>query len=324
MKFIKIVRNVTVVGVLAAAIGSSFEIISKSDVRPVVVNAASKKVHHAKKRRTKKPKIKQATLILPKGYTRERLREAAHYEKKVISNTNNIEKVEGGYVSNPSPAFIKACMKGMRINNSGDSGALDSSGDTKKVNPNKLTFEQTKELTSFTLRLINEARSTLGLKPWLTSDNTQKLANDIATEYIKHKKSIFDNTAYDVGIVRASRKNGLNIDQNYIDNYDGTEADDSGKDTILYLKQLVYIDLESWIFGTLDSNYVSKKDFTDWTFASQLLTTGTGNENEDNETHYFALSISRLHGDFTYHFIDIPSSLYTGEMAARTGTTFKP
>lgn len=292
-----------------------------SVVPAVNVEAKSKTRRHKKKLR-----IQQATMVLPAGYTREELQHAisATYDP----NTKH-------YVINkPSSAFLQACMKGVQINNFNRSNVVESASDQVKVNPTKLTRDQQAEITSFALRLINQARNCFNLSPWLPSDNTQKLAEDIADEYTQNKKSIFGMQGHYVdGIVRACKKNGLNtVDDNYIEDMTGFE--DSKKITITELKKQVYEGIKDMLFGFSGDDYSKKeindrKSYDEWLHARALLTTVSKDraregKSYDNETFYFGLSISRIRDEYSVHFIDVSTYFFTGKYAAITGTTFKP
>lgn len=89
------------------------------------------------------------------------------------------------------------------------------------------------------MRLINGARKQLGLKPWVYSSGTEKLAVDIAKEYQSHGRSIKDSDHYVAGIVRACKKNGLNLDDNYVENMAGFTSKTS-KITMTTMKKDIY------------------------------------------------------------------------------------
>lgn len=143
----------------------------------------------------------EAKIKLPSGYTLPALLEA--------------------YKGNPSSSFVKASMEGMEINNFSRIASGESSDDEKIINPSKLTASEQRELMEFSLKVINSAREQLCLRPWVASSGAQKLADDIAKEYQENGRSIKDGDHYVPGIVKACKQNGLNLDDNYVEDMAG-------------------------------------------------------------------------------------------------------
>ncbi|MBI0121977.1 SEC10/PgrA surface exclusion domain-containing protein [Lactobacillus sp. M0398] len=298
-KIFLVLLSVITIGVV------EFGVVDNSFTPIVQVEAKSKskkKVrvkHHKKKRKEKVYSL--ATIKLPAGYTYDRLTNA--YENK------------------PSKEFIQACMLGVKQNEFKHSES--ASDDKTKIDPTKMTRKQSDEITSYTLRLINEARSYLNLKPWIKSEGTQRIADDIAQEYTKNKKSVFDpGDHYIEGIVRAAKKNGLNIDNNYIEDLTGFES--TKKMTISELKSEIYDGLIEMIFGYDGGDYSKKSCYTEWLHAGNLLSNAGHEINEHDEYSYFGLSISRRGDEYSVHYIGISSFFVTGEGAREAIGSFKP
>ena len=174
-----------------------------------------------------KTKYAKAKIKLPAGYTKSALLKA--------------------YQGKPSAKFIKASMKGMKENTFSRTNASESAKDNRtKINPNKLTKAQLQELTSFSLRLINQARTQLGLPKWVYSSGAQKLAKDIAKEYVANKRGINNGDHYVAGIVRACKKNGLNFDDNYVEDMAGY-YEPRTKITMTKMKKNIYFALKQMI-----------------------------------------------------------------------------
>lgn len=233
-------------------------------------------------------KYAQAKLVLPKGYTRDSLYKA--------------------YQGKASKTFIKASIAGMKSNDFSKSNVSESKkDDTTLVNPTKLTAKQNKELADFTLRIINQARIQLGLPKWRYSKGTTKLAADIASEYSKHKKGIQNGNHYVSGIVRACKKNGLNLNNNYVEDMAGF-ASKSTALSMTTLKKDIYFGLKQMIFGYTgpSEKYVAKSNlYREWEHAGDLF--NTQGSAHDGDFNYFGLSISLVDHVYSLHFISVPS-----------------
>lgn len=231
---------------------------------------------------------KKVTIKMPKGYTKSALLKA--------------------YKGNPSSSFIKASMKGMNDNNFSRTTAAESKKDNQtKVDPANLTASQRKELANFSLRLINDAREDLGLKPWVYSSNVEKLAQDIAQEYSSNNRGIQNGDHYVAGIVRACKKNGLNLDDNYVEDMAGF-AHASGKMTMTELKKDIYFGLKQMIFGYTGSSEANRKDknyYREWEHAGDLF--NTQGSKHDGDFNYYGFSISKVGNVYSMHYISVPS-----------------
>lgn len=229
----------------------------------------------------------QSKIVLPKGYTRSALLKA--------------------YQGKPSSRFIKASMQGMNSNNFSRTSASESAKDNKtKIKFDKLTASQRKALAKYSLKLINGARKQLGLKPWVYSSGAEKLAADIAKEYSSHGKSIKTNH-YTAGIVRACKKNGLNFDDNYVEDMAGFSAK-SNVMTMTQAKKNIYFGIKQMIFGYAgsgESGRFNRNNYREWEHAGDLFNTQGGNH--DGDYNYFGFSVSRVGKTYTMHFISVPS-----------------
>ncbi|WEV70701.1 SEC10/PgrA surface exclusion domain-containing protein [Lactobacillus sp. ESL0785] len=252
--------------------------------------------------------VQKAAIKMPAGYKRAELLDA--------------------YKGHPSADFIEACKQGMKDNAFDKSDNVDSAGDdTTKVDPTNLTSEQEKEISSFTLRLINEARTALGLKPWIQSTGTQKLADDVAAEYTENDKSGFEGHYVD-GIVRAARKNGLNIAGQYIEDMFTVSGYDKQM-TLSDLKKVIYCGLTDMLFGGVDdSTSVANLGNSEWKHAGNLLGTETYSDgttvNEDNDEDYFGISSTYVNGKFSIHYIHVSSYYINGAYGQQHNCMFDP
>lgn len=238
----------------------------------------------------KKAKTKtyvKAHIKLPEGYTKQGLLEA--------------------YGGNPSEAFVKASMKGMKINDFSRIKAGENAADDRvQVDLSHPTSEQINTLTIFALRIINEARSDLNLMPWQDSSGTRKLAEDIAAEYTKNGKTIRDNH-YVPGIIRACKENGLNFDDNYVEDMAGF-YNQSQLMSMTELKKSVYFGIKQMIFGYVGSGESGRNDrnaYQEWEHAGDLF--NTQGSLHDGDYNYFGFSISHTESICSLHFISVPT-----------------
>lgn len=313
MQITKILKaNSILIAFLSASLLAISVLPANYIVPELKVEAATKSRHIRKTRRKakqkKRVKYSEAKITLPAGYTNDELTKA--------------------YDNKPSAEFIKACMSGVKNNTFKHSESAHD--DKTKVDPTKLTESQKDEIVTYTLRLINGTRNCLNLKPWIKSSGSQNIADDIAIEYAKNKKSVFDEGGHYVeGIVRACHKNGLNIDDNYIEDMTGFSYD-SKLMTITELKSEIYDGLIIMLFGYNGGNYNSVKSYDEWHHAGDLLSnSGTrllGTNNADNPQYddYFGLSISRIKDEYSIHYIHVSSYYFTGFKQERLNSTFKP
>lgn len=243
----------------------------------------------------------QAMIKLPSGYTRSALLAA--------------------YKGEPSSSFINASMKGMEINNFSRIAAGEGSSDKKIINPTKLTPSEEKELAEFSLKLINSAREQLGLHPWVYSSGTQTLANDIAKEYTNNGRSIKDGVHYIDGIVRACKENGLNLDDNYVEDMAGFTIN---KTTMPMgeMKRDVYFGLKQMIFGFAGAGENTRNDrslYREWEHAGDLF--NTQDSVHDGDYNYYGFSISRTKNTYSMHFISVPNFVVE---SSKYNSSFRP
>lgn len=229
----------------------------------------------------------QAKMKLPAGYTKAELLKA--------------------YQGSPSKAFVNASMKGMNINTFSQIVDGENEEDNQtQVDLGHLTPKQVDTLTAFSLRLINEARSDLGLDPWQDSAGAKKLAEDIATEYTKNNKTIKDSH-YVPGIINACKANGLNLEDNYVEDMAGF-YNQSQIMTMTELKKSVYFGLKQMIFGYTGSGEGGRKDrsnYREWEHAGDLF--NTQGSLHDGDYNYFGFSISHTNDICSMHFISVPT-----------------
>ena len=252
----------------------------------VINNSNSQNVQAAKKH--KKTKYVSSKIKLPAGYTRKELLKA--------------------YLGKANAKFIKASMKGMQDNNFSRTSAAEKVKDNKrKVNPAKLTASQRKELAKYALKLINGPRKQLKLKPWVYSKGTEKLAIDIASEYQKNGRSIRDGQHYVPGIIKACKKNGLNLDDNYVEDMAGFNSKYKTF-TITKMKKNIYFGIKQMIFGYAgsgESGRHKKSNYREWQHAGDLF--NTQGSKHDGDHNYFGFSISKTGRVYSMHFISVPT-----------------
>lgn len=229
----------------------------------------------------------QAQMKLPAGYTKAELLQA--------------------YQGNPSKEFVDAVMNGMNSNDFSRIKNPEVQADNHVlVDLNKPTPEQIDILTTFSLRLINQARNDLGLDPWQDSIGARKLAQDIATEYAINNKTIRDSH-FVPGIVRACKANGLNLNDNYVEDMAGFYNQNSTM-TMTELKKSVYFGLKQMIFGYIGSGEEGRKkrtNYQEWEHAGDLF--NTQGSLHDNDYNYFGFSISHTDDICSMHFISVPT-----------------
>ena len=254
-----------------------------------------------KKTSTSSSTYAQANIKMPQGYTREALLEA--------------------YKGKPSANFIKACMEGMEINDFSRVISGETKADEKIINPDRLTASEQKELAEFSLRVINNAREQLGLRPWVYSTGTQRLTDDIAKEYQDNGRSIKDNGHYVAGIVRVCQKHGLNLDDNYVEDMAGFSIN---KKTMPMgeMKRDVYFGLKQMIFGFAGANETQRNNkslYREWEHAGDLF--NTQGSRHDGDYNYYGFSLSKTGNVYSMHYISVPSFVVESE---EYNTGFRP
>lgn len=239
------------------------------------------------KRKQSSPIYIKAKLKLPSGYTKSAVLRA--------------------YQGKPSKAFISASMRGMQVNDFSRVELSESkTDDLMIVNLDAITSDQIKILTEFSLRLINDARSDLGLMPWINSIGADKLAQDIAIEYARNNQTI-RNSHYITGIVRACRNNGLNLDDNYVEDMAGF-YNPTQTMTMTQLKKSIYFGIKQMLFGYTGSGEDSRNNrnyYQEWAHAGDLL--NTQGSLYDGDYNYFGFSISHTDNICSLHFISVPT-----------------
>ncbi|WEV38976.1 SEC10/PgrA surface exclusion domain-containing protein [Lactobacillus sp. ESL0680] len=243
----------------------------------------------------------KAKMVLPRGYNRTELLKA--YEGK------------------PSSSFIAACMQGMKDNTFSRNNLAESKADNEtQVDLANITPDQLMTLSDFSLRLINQARDNLGLKPWVDSVGTQKLAQAISTEYEQNGKTIKDGH-YVPGIVKACQANGLNLDDNYVEDMAGFY---NQKQTLSMteLKKSIYFGIKQMMFGYVgsgESDRGKRSYYQEWEHAGDLF--NTQGSLHDGDYNYFGFSVSRTDDICSLHFISVPTYVVKDK---KYNLSFKP
>lgn len=222
--------------------------------------------------------VQAASITLPAGYT-----------KSAIIKWNQTGKA--------SKALIDASKKGMKENTNSDAGS-----DNTLVNVTKLTASQQKELSQYTLSLINSARHQLGKQDWTYKRGALHFANRVANEYYSHNRSCWDADHYVTGIERAAKASGLNSKVGQVYEDEAGLPISSTYNTNLrpmsVLKNQIYFNVKQMLFGGFagsDSQMNDSSRYTEWEHAGDLL--GCRTKSYDAKTKYFGISFSGLKGD---------------------------
>lgn len=246
-------------------------------------------------------KYGQATIKLSSGYTRSALLQA--------------------YKGKPSEKFIEASVKGVEENDFSRTMAGESASDKEIIDIDNLSTAQKRELTDFSLRLINSARQQLGLTPWIYSNATQKLADDIANKYAQNGRSIKDQGHYVAGIVKACQENGLKLDDNYVEDMAGFTTSQSTM-SMGEMKRNVYFGLKQMIFGFAGSGENERTNrslYREWEHAGDLF--NTQGSSHDGDYNYYGFSISKTGKVYSMHYISVPSFIVNN---AKYNANFRP
>ena len=216
------------------------------------------------------------SIILPEGYTLAALQEAQD-----------------------DPYSIQSVAEKGEEENKFTSESL--ADDQENVDIYNLTSDQNEELSEFALKLINQAREQFGRPDWEYSERAQKLANDVANEYVNNNQSGWDGHYVD-GLVRAAKNNGLNISGNEIEDISSTSGS-YAYSTMTDLKSLIYDGVTRFLFSDYSGN--STPEFY---HAADILS-GHKEEYWNDETlnAEFAVSFTRVDGIATVHFISVGS-----------------
>ena len=202
------------------------------------------------------------TIVIPKDYTWEKVSKA---DKEPIDE--NLR------------ALDRASSEGMKTNRFKSESKND---DEEIIDLNKLTKDQNIKLTNFFIKILNSARTQLGLKEIYADPKNQKLANDIAAIYLRDRKfGLVTDTEptghYVKGIVEAAHDNGLNIDNNYIEdlsmNFQTAGPSDiyEEKTSMTQAKQFIYDGMVGMLFGGTTGNDGTIMEGTEYHHARSLL-----------------------------------------------------
>ena len=253
------------------------------------------------------------TIAIPKDYTWEKVSKA---DKEPIDE--NLR------------ALDRASSEGMKTNRFKSESKND---DEEIIDLNKLTKDQNIKLTNFFIKLLNSARTQLGLKEIYADPKNQKLANDIAAIYLRDRKfGLVTDTEptghYVKGIVEAAHDNGLNIDNNYIEDLSmnlqtaGPSDIYKEKTSMTQAKQFIYDGIVGMLFGGTTGNDGTIMEGTEYHHARSLLypTNITGAVS----FHYGVPEdgIGAGYGEVVTHFILIPD--FAIQVSDSNKGTYKP
>ncbi|WP_161494889.1 SEC10/PgrA surface exclusion domain-containing protein [Lactobacillus sp. HT06-2] len=190
----------------------------------------------------------------------------------------------------PTQVMVKAAEEGYEKNNFISESPSD---DQEKVKIDHLTPDQQQRLSEFAIKMINEARQQLGRPATQYGAGTQQLANDVAREYEENDRTGFEGH-YVPGLVKAAAKNGLDIDDNYIEDLYAISS--APTKTMTDLKKLAYDSVTSFLFNPDEFHH-----------AADIMDAHSDESwNADTATHPFAISISKTDGAVATHFIHVP------------------
>ena len=254
------------------------------------------------------------TIVIPSDYTLEKVNKAD----------------ASGATTEDIRALDNASSTGMKTNKFKSESQAD---DEEIVDLNALTDSQSKELSDFFVKMLNSVRVQLNEKPIHTDPNNQKLANDIAAIYLKNKKFGFvtktEPTGHYVnGIVQAAQNNGLNIDDNYIEDLntnfqiEGSTSIFTEKTSMTQAKKFVYDAIVGMLFGGTTEEDGTIREGTEYHHAASLL-------KDDNLTGAVSFhnakpdsGLGAGYGVTVTHFILINQS--TIDYSNKYGGTYKP
>ena len=254
------------------------------------------------------------TIVIPSDYTLEKVNKAD----------------ASGATTEDIRALDNASSTGMKTNKFKSESQAD---DEEIVDLNALTDSQSKELSDFFVKMLNSVRVQLNEKPIHTDPNNQKLANDIAAIYLKDKKFGFvtetEPTGHYVnGIVQAAQNNGLNIDDNYIEDLntnfqiEGSTSIFTEKTSMTQAKKFVYDAIVGMLFGGTTEEDGTIREGTEYHHAASLL-------KDDNLTGAVSFhnakpdsGLGAGYGVTVTHFILINQS--TIDYSNYNGGTYKP
>lgn len=243
----------------------------------------TKKIAGKKYYRISKNSYIKASNVLVKAKNKQK------FTKNTLRLTYSLDEVRRAQTN---PEILAAnSLKGMKENKFHSESKKD---DKTKINLSKLTASQKRELTNYTLRLINQVRQQLDLPKWTSDQRTQALADEIAREYTIHDKSILDSDHYISGILRAANKFGLQIDSNLIENEAGYYG--NRYTTMTNAKRDIYWNIKQFLFGGAVSE---NGPFVEYDHANNIL---------KDESATYGFSISVKDDVISTHFIDVTPS----------------
>lgn len=255
---------------------------------------------------TKKIASKQYYRIFKNSYIKASNVASKKSKTSVVKNTLKLTySLAEVRAAKYSPTLLdKKSLLGMRKN---QFHSESKSEDKEQLDLNNLTTKQANKLADYSLRLINQVRSQLGLSNWLRDSKTQKLAADVAKEYRDNGKSILDSDHYIDGIVRAAKRQGLKIDHNFIENEGGYYG--SRYTTMTDAKKNIYWNLKQFLFGGATSE---EGPFVEYEHANNILKAGTST---------YGFNISVKDNVVSTHFIDVSQD--TVKYSTKHGGTWK-
>ncbi|OYS44812.1 SEC10/PgrA surface exclusion domain-containing protein [Lactobacillus taiwanensis] len=210
---------------------------NKPATKPVDSKPATKPVDNKPATQPADNKDNIGIITLPAGYTREMVEESS-------GGKDGLDDTKGKITS----LAKKVSEEGMRINNY-------SNNDARIVDLTNITSEQAKELTDFTLNTINHIRKQMGLNPFVYSNRVQKIADDIAKNYVRDNRDATGN--HDVIAITDAMRKDHGLDSitktvgNDVENMGGwyIYTVDTNHETMGSIKEHIYYNIEQIIFG---------------------------------------------------------------------------
>lgn len=233
-------------------------------------------------------------IVIPKGVSRSFLTkyENGHASKKDIKRLKRWSKT--GIAKNKDANFKNS--------------EIDKN---RQIDTKHLTKAQAKELTNYTLTVINSARSQLHATKWKATPAAQKFAQRVAYTYTRDGHSNAEHKHYIAGINEVASASGLatNYGQPYEDmgalwtwsNHPGS------KRNMNELKLEIWSCIKSMIFGNFaqdDSEYANLNNYIEWNHCYDLIGDNTPRE------YGFSFSFVKNKPDYvSLHFLSVPQDL---------------
>lgn len=216
-------------------------------------------------------------------YTFTKKKKKSKSRKKAKTYQNKLTLPKNYNVNASIGEWKKFSIKGIEMNRF----RTESTADTRmKINPDKLTDSQQKEITDFAIRILNQARSQYGVPSLNYYARTQDLANRIATNYRDDNWDFADRAHYIQGICSAAQSMGLNINDNYVEDAYGISLRYYPIKNMTQLKKFTYDGLCAFLFNDVEENHARDIMSSDDTNLAMSFNTYRNNRGKAIVGHY--------------------------------------